>query len=70
MTIDGYCTLGGDREYDLTEGALLEAMDRAGVERAVIATVDRFLAVDNRMGNDLLLRAAEDTRAVSFPPVR
>ena len=70
MTIDGYCTLGVDREYDLTEGALLEAMDRAGVERAVIATVDRFLAVDNRTGNDLLLRAAEDTRAVSFPPVR
>ena len=60
MTIDGYCTLGVDREYDLTEGALLEAMDRAGVERAVIAAVDRCLAVDNRAGNDLLLRAAEE----------
>ncbi|MBT4497388.1 MAG: amidohydrolase family protein, partial [Gemmatimonadetes bacterium] len=59
MTIDGYCTLGVDREYDLTEDALLEAMDRADVERAVIAAVDRFLAVDNRVGNDFLLRTAE-----------
>ena len=58
MTIDGYCTLGVDREYDLTEDALLRAMDGAGVERAVIASVDRFLTVDNRKGNDFLLRAA------------
>jgi uncharacterized protein len=58
MTIDGYCTLGVDREYDLDEGALLAAMDRAGVERAIIAAVDRLLAVDNRVGNDLMLRAA------------
>lgn len=58
MTIDGYCTLGVDREYDLTEGALLEDMDQADVEWAVIAAVDRFLAVDNRQGNDFLLRAA------------
>jgi uncharacterized protein len=58
MTIDGYCTLGVDREYDLTATALLQAMDRAGVERAVIAAVDRFLAVDNRRGNDFLLKAA------------
>jgi uncharacterized protein len=59
MTIDGYCTLGVDREYDLTEDALLEAMDRAHVERGVIAAVDRYLAVDSRVGNDFLLQAAE-----------
>jgi uncharacterized protein len=58
MIIDGYCTLGVDREYDLTETELLRAMDQAGVERAVVAAVDRFLAVDNRVGNDFLLRAA------------
>ena len=58
MRIDGYCVLGVDREYDLTEDALLGAMDVAGVERAVIASVDRFLAVDNRTGNECLLRAA------------
>lgn len=58
MNIDGYCTLGVDREYDLTESALLQAMDRAEVDRAVIASVDRLLTVHNREGNDALLRAA------------
>ncbi|MDP6775431.1 MAG: amidohydrolase family protein [Candidatus Latescibacteria bacterium] len=51
MTVDGYCTLGVDREFDLTEDGLLEAMDRAEVDRAVIVPVDRCLAVRNREGN-------------------
>jgi uncharacterized protein len=58
MIIDGYCVLGVDREYDLTAAALLQAMDLAGVDRAVIAPVDRYLAVDNRLGNDFILQAA------------
>ncbi len=58
MIIDGYCVLGVDREYDLTAEALLQAMDTAGVDRAVIAPVDRWLAVDNRRGNDYILQAA------------
>ena len=58
MTIDGYCTLGVDREYDLTPSDLLAAMDRAGVDRAVIAPVDRLLCVNNRDGNDFILNAA------------
>jgi predicted TIM-barrel fold metal-dependent hydrolase len=32
-------------------------MDRAGVERAVVSTVDEFIAVSNREGNDEILRA-------------
>ena len=58
MKIDAYCVLGRDREYDLTESALLSAMDEAGVDRAVIAPPDRFLAVYNQEGNDLILKAA------------
>jgi len=58
MTIDGYCTLGTDREYDLTEAALLEALDAAEVGRAVIAPVDRCLAVANREGNDAMRQTA------------
>jgi len=38
MLIDGYCTLGVDREYDLTESALLAGMDAVGVARAVICS--------------------------------
>lgn len=62
MTIDGYCTLGVDREYDLTEAALLEALDSAEVDRAVIAPPDRYLAVWNRQGNDNMLRASRSHR--------
>jgi uncharacterized protein len=58
MTIDGYCTLGVDREYDLTEELLLAAMDEAAVERAVIAPPDRSLAVRNREGNRRMIQAA------------
>ena len=58
MNIDGYVTVGVDREYDLTADALLAAMDRAEVERAVIAPVDRYLAVDNREGNTQILKTA------------
>jgi predicted TIM-barrel fold metal-dependent hydrolase len=60
MIIDGYCVLGVDREYDLTADALLGAMDQAGVERAVIAPVDRCLAVDNHVGNEFIQRAAAE----------
>jgi hypothetical protein len=58
MIIDGYCTLGVDREFDLTADALLRALDQAAVDRAVIAPVDRCLAVDHRAGNDAMLTAA------------
>ncbi len=58
MTIDGYCTLGIDREFDLTASRLLSQLDRAGVDRAVVAPVDRCLAVDHVKGNDLVLAAA------------
>jgi uncharacterized protein len=58
MTIDAYCTIGTDREYDLAPETLLAALDRAEVERAIIAPVDRCLAVRNREGNDSMLDAA------------
>ncbi|MFN0165534.1 MAG: amidohydrolase family protein [Bryobacteraceae bacterium] len=64
-TIDAYCSLGVDREYDLTEERLLEAMDKGKVDRAVIAPVDRFLAVDNREGNDFILKAARRKRLIA-----
>lgn len=63
LTIDGYCTLGIDREYDLTESTLLEAMDGAAVEKAVIAPPDRYLAVYNREGNETICKAAHAHRS-------
>lgn len=67
MNIDGYCTLGVDREYDLTESLLLQAMDSAQVERAVIAPPDRFLAISNREGNESMVRAARAHRDRFIP---
>jgi len=58
MKIDGYCTLGADREFHLTGEALLNAMDAARVDMAVIASVPRFMAVRHREGNDFILAAA------------
>jgi predicted TIM-barrel fold metal-dependent hydrolase len=58
MTIDGYTTLGVDREFDLTAPDLIDAMDRSEVDRAVIAAVDRCLAVDNREGNEFVAKTA------------
>jgi hypothetical protein len=43
LKTDGYCVLGVDRENDLGADTLLEAMDRAQVDRAAIAPVDRRL---------------------------
>jgi predicted TIM-barrel fold metal-dependent hydrolase len=60
MVIDGYCVLGKDREYDLSPDELLRVMDESGVEKSVIAPVDRALAVDNRSGNDEMLKIAHD----------
>lgn len=56
--MDGYVALGIDREYDLTADALLRAMDAAGVAQALIAPIDRCLAVLNREGNRALQQAA------------
>lgn len=58
MTVDGYCTLGEDREYDLTPDMLLAALDAAEVDQAVIAPPDRWMAVRNTEGNDSMLAAA------------
>lgn len=59
ITIDAYCTLGVDREYTLTETQLLAAMDKAGVNKAIIAPPDRFLAVYNHQGNEDMKRTAK-----------
>jgi uncharacterized protein len=67
MMIDGYCTLGADREYDLTETALLQAMDAAGVDRAIIAPCDRYMAVYNREGNDSMRKASRAHSARFIP---
>lgn len=59
LKIDCYCALGIDREFDLTADTLLALLDKADVERAVIAPTDRQMAVNNREGNNFLLANAQ-----------
>lgn len=55
MIIDAQCNLGEGSRFRVSTRELLELMDANQVARAVIAPVDRFLAVYNREGNDYIL---------------
>jgi uncharacterized protein len=55
--IDNHCHVGKGIRKQLSAEQLLRQMDRHRVERAVICTVDQFIAVQNRAGNDEILAA-------------
>ena len=57
--IDSHCHIGAGVRKGATSESLLRAMDSAGVNRAVLCTVDQFIAVRNREGNDSVLSAVE-----------
>ncbi len=65
--IDGYCTPGTERETQLRAGDLLEQMDAANIAQAVIAPEDREIAVNNRSGNERMLRMADDSAGRFIP---
>lgn len=54
--IDSHCHIGAGVRKGVTVDALLDAMDAAGVDKAVLCTVDQFIAVKNREGNDEVAR--------------
>ncbi len=54
MTIDCYVTLGKDRETRYRAEELVRDLDRAGVDKAVVAPDDRGQAVYNRRGNNFV----------------
>ncbi len=58
MIIDGYCTCGDERETQLSAEELLEQMEAAGVDRAVIAPDDREIALQNATGNARIAQIA------------
>ena len=68
--IDAYCTLGTERDTRLTAGELLQLMDEAGIQRAVIAPEDREIVAHNASGNSRMAQASGNRRAGSFRPVR
>jgi len=55
--VDAHVQLGEGYHLSLDINGLLEQLDEAQVERAVVCAVDHYLAVHNREGNDLILAA-------------
>ena len=72
MRIDCYVTLGNERETIYDVETLVRDLDRAGVDKAVIAPWDRELSPwDNREGNDFMIAQwREISPAASFLAVR
>ncbi len=56
--IDCHCHLGSGHDYRQSIAKQLDEMDYFGIGKAVICTVDKFLAVENKKGNDFILKAA------------
>jgi uncharacterized protein len=56
--LDAHTRLGTGREVSLTVDALLAIMDRTGIDAALIAPAERYIAYDNEDGNALTARAA------------
>ncbi len=67
MIIDAYTVVGVDREYGQTAIELVDNMDKAGVQVALIAPPDRQLAVFNQEGNDEMLRLSRLHRGRLVP---
>ena len=65
--VDAYCTLGTERETQLSARDLLALMDTAGITRAIIAPEDREIAVNNAAGNDRILSEADKSGGRFFP---
>src|SRR4051812_42633865 len=67
MIVDGYCTLGAERDTELTATDLLAQMEEAGITKSVIAPEDRELAVQNVAGNDRILQIATESAGRFIP---
>jgi uncharacterized protein len=65
--VDGYCTLGTERETRQSAEDLLRRMDRSGIQRAIIAPEDREIAVQNVRGNDRILELSRRSGGRFFP---
>ena len=59
VVVDCHCHVGVGHDYQQTVDQQIREMDTFGIDRAVICPVDRFIAVDNREGNDFVLEVAQ-----------
>ena len=69
--IDAHCSVGWGHVIQFTPEMLLEQMDRAGVDQAVIGPIHEHITVFNREGNELILKAVQKypDRLIGFATV-
>ncbi|MHB9028235.1 MAG: amidohydrolase family protein [Candidatus Latescibacterota bacterium] len=67
MLIDGYVTLGSERDTIYTADTLVRDLDKAGVDMAVIAPSDREIVVYNHPGNERIRSEASRFRDRLIP---
>lgn len=65
--IDAHVRIGAGRDASLSAEQLLEAMDRTGIDRALVSPPERCLAVDHREGNGMVAEAARDSGGRLLP---
>lgn len=58
--IDGHVHIGVGVRMSLGVDELLGQMDEAGIDLAVVCPMDRYIAVANREGNELVLQAVRE----------
>jgi len=61
VIIDAHVRLGAGREVTLSVTELIDTMDRLGIDHAMVAPGERATAFDNRGGNDLVTKAANES---------
>lgn len=65
--IDAHVRIGAGRDASLSATDLLVAMDRIGVDRALVSPPERCLAVEHREGNAFVARAARESDGRLLP---
>jgi len=58
VIVDGHVRLGTGREVALALDDLLASLDRFGIDGALVAPAEGFIAVSNRAGNEFVAKAA------------
>jgi predicted TIM-barrel fold metal-dependent hydrolase len=62
VIVDGHVTVGANRDVELTADELLAAMDRLGVDVALVSPPEPLVPVGNRRGNELVAAAASASK--------
>ncbi len=67
LVLDAHVRLGESREAAITSGELVASMDRLGIDLALVCPAERFIAVDNDEGNELVAAAAKASNGRLIP---